>query len=134
MDNDENRAVRSSDKLTYKVVLQGKVNHALGCLGTDRLEDAVIALRTACYFNQAGLPFKTEIDDNLRKLNSWRRDYILALVKEDRDEWLHPIKKKINLITITDIYYTRELQFLIDMLASHNALLESKDYVESGET
>ena len=127
------RSVKDSDKLTYRIIIQRKVDYALSCLHTEELENAVIAVRTACKFNQIGLPFKTKILDNLNELNSWRRDYVLDIVKKDRDEWIHPIKRKIHLITITDLYYTAELEFLIDMLASHGALLDSKDFVERGE-
>ena len=134
MDLKDDRSVKTSDKLSYKLVLQRRVDYALSCLDTPMLEDAVISLRTACYFNQVGLPFKDEIDANLKVLNDWRMEYLLAIVKRDKDEWYHPIKRKINLMTITDIYYTKELQFLIGMLSSHNALLEPKDFVETGST
>lgn len=129
----DDRSVKASDKLSYKLVLQRRVDYALSCLDSPMLEDAVISLRTACSFNMVGLAFKDEIDANLEVLNKWRLDSIIAVVTVDRDQWYHPLKKKILLMGIMDVYYTKELQFLISMLSSHNALLEPKDYVETGD-
>ena len=130
---DQDRSVRTGDKLTYKIILQRKVDAALNALGSEALGKAVVALRTACFFNQAGLPFKKKIEAKLRELNAKRRDKILRIVNTSRDDWIHPIKRKIHCITLDEEYYTEELEFLIDMLASHNALLESKDFIEKGE-
>jgi len=131
--DDQHRAVRTGDKLTYRILLQNKVDMALNAMGTEFLGYRVLALKTACYFDQSGLLFKTLIDEKIAKLNKEYIAKVMVIVKNNRDEWLHPIKKHIHSITLNEWYFTSLLEFIIDMLASHNALLESKDYVEMGQ-
>lgn len=131
--DEQSRSVRTSDKLSYRVLLQNKVDMALNSMGTEFLGVRVLALKTACYFDQSGLLFRTLIDKKVAELNKEYIAKVLQIVKNDRDEWLHPIRKHIHKLYLNEWYFTTLLEYIIDMLASHNALLESKDYVESGE-
>jgi len=134
MDVNDDRSVKTSDKLTYKNVLQRRVDYALSCLGSLMLEDAVISLRNACYFNQVGLPFKTEIDKNLKKLEFEKAVKIGVIKRLHPGHWEHAGKRIQYEYALEEEFYTSELQFLIGMLSSHNALLEPKDFVETGST
>lgn len=133
IDDSEDRSVRAGDKLTYRVVLQNKVDAALNALGTDKLEHDVIALRTGMLFDMSGLPFRTKINKNLKRLKFEKAVKIRVIKRRNLSEWKHAGKRLINELTIDEEFYTQELEFLIDLLASHDALLQAKDFIEKGE-
>ena len=129
----EDRAVRTGDKLTYRIIIQNRVNDALGALGTDRLEKCVVSLRVGMQFNMVGLPFKTKIDENLRKLKFDEAVKIRLVQRLHPGHWEHAGKRIQYEFTFDEEFYTDELMFLINLLASHNALMEPKDFIEKGD-
>ena len=129
---DKDRSVRASDKLTYRIILQNKVNAALDSLGTDRLEKAVVALRTGMLFDVPGLPFRTKINKNLKKLKFEKAVKIAVIKRLHPGDWKHAGKRLIHELTIDEEFFTDELEFLINLLAEHDALLQPKGFVETG--
>jgi len=128
-----NRSIRTKDKLDYRLVLQRKVEFAVDCIGTGKLPDAVMRLRKAMYFQTPGLPFKSDIDAKEKELkNIWIKKLIKLRVLHPND-YFHPYKNNIITVDYEMDYYEDLLEYLIDLLAKHDALIMSKDYTESGE-
>ena len=133
MHDDTDRGVRTSDKLTYRIILQNKVNAALDALGTDKLEPSVISLRTGMLFDMPGVPFRTKINKNKKKLKFEKAVKIRMIQRLHPGDWKHAGKRLIHELTLDEEFYTDELEFLIDLLATHDALMQPKGYVESGD-
>jgi len=129
---DEDRGIRASDKLNYRVVIQDKINRYLNAIGTEELESAVYALRCSVYFNIPGLPFRDEIK---KKENELLREYVfkvIYLVKTHRDEWIHSYKRLINNATFKEKYFMDFAEFLLELIAIHDGLVGVKGMVEEG--
>jgi len=127
------RGVRTSDKLTYRIVLQNKVNAALDALGTIYLGGRVVSLRTGMLFDMSGVPFRTKINKNLKWLKFERKVKVGVIKRVHPGHWEHMGKRRFYELTLDEEFYTEELEFLIDLLATHDALMQPKGYVESGE-
>ena len=133
MEDDKDRGIRGSDKLNYRLVIQDKINKYLDAIGTIYLEDRVKSLRNSVYFEIPGLPFRTEIIKKEKELKKIRTIKILYLVKRRRDEWIHPYKRAINKATYDEEYYMDLAEFLLDLIARHDGLMQVKGFVETGE-
>jgi len=131
--NEEDRSIKSRDKLTYKNVLQNSVAHALACLGTCELENAVTALRVGMMFDILGMPLKTKIEKNLKQLKFERAVKIRLVQRLHPSHWEHPGKRIQYELTFDEEMFTQELHYLISLLAEHNALVETRGFTESGE-
>ena len=132
-DDNEDRSIRSSDKLNYRAVIQDKINKYLDALGTRFLEDSVKALRNSVFFNIPGLPFRTEILDKEKILNDTRIIKIKNIAKRDCDELIHPYKIRINKSIINGEYDLELAEFLLELIARHDGLMGVKGFVEEGE-
>jgi len=130
--DDDDRGIRSSDKLNYRVVIQDKINRYLDAIGTDRLEPAVNSLRNSVFFNIPGLPFRSEI---MQKETQLFREYVfkvIYLVKTRRDEWIYPYKRNINDATFKEKYFMDLAVFLLELIAIHDGLMGVKGRVDLG--
>ncbi|MBY8986823.1 MAG: hypothetical protein KGD61_00085 [Candidatus Lokiarchaeota archaeon] len=133
-DADESRSIRAHDKLNYRIVIQNKINDYLNSIGSLTLGQAVQSLRNSVYFEIPGLPFKSEIDKKERELMTDYHDNVMALIKQDRDSWIHPIKKLIADTTFRDKYFMDLAEFLLNLIAEHDGLMQVKGIVELGNT
>ena len=131
--DDKDRSIRRSDKLNYRDVIQNKINKYLDAIGTPRLENTVKALRNSVFFDIPGLPFKTAILKEERKLNDTRRAKIKSIAERDCDELIHPYKIKINKSIINEEYYMELAEYLLELIAIHDGLVGVKGFVEAGE-
>jgi len=132
-DDDKDRSIRVSDKLNYRAIIQDKINRYLEAIGTKFLDKAVRALRNSVYFDIPGLPFKTEILKKEKGLNDKRRSKIKQIAKQDCDELIHPYKLKINKSIINGGYNMELAEFLLDLVARHDGLMQVKGSVATGE-
>ena len=131
-DDEKDRSIRSSDKLNYRQVIQDKINKYLDAIGTRYLEERVRSLRNSVYFNIPGLPFRTEIMKKEKELNDTRRNKIKNIAKIDSDELIHPYKIKINKSIINGEYDIELAEFLLELIARHDGLMQVKGMVEEG--
>lgn len=128
-----NRSIRTRDKLDYRLVLQRKVEFAVDCIGTDKLPGAVLRLRKSMFFETSGLPFKSDIARKEKELRIiWIKKIIRFKVLHP-NAYGHPYKNIMETVDYEMEYYEDLLEYLIDLLAKHDALIMSKDYTESGE-
>jgi hypothetical protein len=132
-ENQEDRSIKAKDKLTYKNVLQNLVALALASLGTIHLEDRVVALRTGMLFDIPGMPLQTKINTNLKRLKFERAVKIGVIKRLYPGHWEHRGKRAYYELILNEEFFTDELHFLINLLSQHNALVETRDFVESGE-
>ena len=130
--DDKDRSIRSSDKLNYRVVIQDKINKYLDAIGTLELGKRVKSLRHSVYFDIPGLPFRTEILKKEKGLNDKRIYKIRQIAKRDCDELIHPYKIKINKTTINEEYNMELGEFLLELIAKHDGLMQVKGFVETG--
>jgi len=133
-ENDKNRSIRAGDKLNYRAVIQGHISTYLASIDTLNLGKAVKALRNSVYFEVPGLPFRTEIIKKEKELMNDYRDNVMALLKFDRDCWIHPIKRMIYDTTFRDKYHMDLAEFLVDLIAKHDGLMQVRGNVEIGNT
>ena len=131
--DDKDRSIRASDKLNYRIVIQDKINKYLDAIGTPLLENTVKALRNSVLFDIPGLPFKTAILKKERELNDKRRFKIKQIAENDCDELIHPYKIKINKSIINEEYYMELAEFLLELIAIHDGLMQVKGSVATGE-
>jgi len=132
-DDENDRSIRASDKLNYRAVIQDKINRYLEAIETKGLDKAVKSLRNSVYFNIPGLPFKDEILSKEKELNERRRINIRQIARNDCDELIHPYKLKINKTTINERYNMELAEYLLDLIAKHDGLMQVKGFVEEGE-
>lgn len=133
-DKDKSRSIRAHDKLNYRTEIQSRISSYLSAIGTFDLDRAVTALRNSVYFNIPGLPFRDEI---IKKERELMKDYgirVMMLVKRDRDSWIHPIKRVINDTIFREIFYMDFAEFLLELIAKHDGLMQVKGNVELGNT
>jgi len=109
------------------------VSDALNALGTIHLKDHVISLRTGMMFDIPGMPLGTKINENLKRLNFELAVKIRLVQRLHPGHWEHAGKRIQYEFTFEDSYYTQELHFLIRLLSQHRALIETRDFVESGD-
>lgn len=129
----ENRAVKKSDKLDYRVVLQMKVDRCLSNINiADAFPRCVSALRAGMYFNIPGLPFRSKIQAAEKELKAKLLEEILPAI-EDPNIWYHPYKRNLAVADPFNRYDYYLMEFLIDLLAKHDALIAAKDAVETGD-
>ena len=133
-EQDETRSIKSTDKLNYRTEIQSKISGYLNAIGTFDLEKAVLALRNSVFFNIPGLPFKTEIIKKERELMNEYRNRVIALIKMNRDYWLHPIKRDFYDSDFKEKHYMNLAMFLLELIAQHDGLVGVKGFVETGGT
>ena len=133
-ENDKSRSIRSHDKLNYRAEIQSRISNYLSAIGTFDLEKAVMALRNSVFFEIPGLPFKTEIIEKEKELMREYRDRVINLIENDRDMWIHPIKKAYWDSEFKEIHYMNLAMFLLDLIAKHDGLMQVKGNVELGNT
>lgn len=131
--DDKDRSIRASDKLNYRAVIQDKINKYLDAIGTFDLEKRVRSLRNSVFFEIPGLPFRSEILEKEKQLKFNRAVKIVYIVKSNRDEWIHPYKRAIHKATFDEEFYMELGEFLLDLVARHDGLMQVKGYVEIGE-
>ena len=129
----DDRSIRASDKLNYRAVIQDKINKYLDAIGTIDLEKRVKALKNSVYFDIPGLLFRTEIIKKENDLKFERAVKISYIIRRNRDEWIHPYKRKIHKATIDEEYNMELAEFLLDLIAKHDGLMQVKGFVETGE-
>ena len=133
-EQDENRSIKSTDKLNYRTEIQSKISGYLNAIGTFDLEKAVSALRNSVFFEIPGLPFKTEILKKEKQLDFERDVRIVYIIKKNRNEWLHPYKRLIHQTAISESYNMDLGEFLLELIAQHDGLVGVKGFVETGGT
>ena len=133
IDGAEDRSVRAGDKLSYKNVLQDRVRRCLDAEGMMYYPERVQSLRSSCYFDISGLKFKSAIDEYELVLIDMYRKEVIQLITKDRSIWIHPIKKIYYETELNHKYSKMLFEFILNLLATHSALLEARDFVEKGE-
>ena len=129
----EDRSIRASDKLNYRAVIQDKINKYLEAIDSRDLGKAVKALRNSVFFNIPGLSFRTEILKKEKELNDKRRTKIKQIAERDCDELIHPYKIKKNKSIINEEYNMELAEYLLDLIAKHDGLMQVKGFVETGK-
>ena len=130
--DDKDGSIRKSDKLNYRDVIQNKINRYLDAIGTFDLEKRVRSLRNSVFFEIPGLPFRSEILEKEKRLRFERAVKIVYIVKSNRDEWIHPYKRAIHKATFDEEFYMELGEFLLDLIARHDGLMQVKGFVETG--
>ena len=128
-----NRAIKSSDKLDYKQVIQF---HILGCqraIEKTYHDEKVEALKDSIYFNIPGLPFKTKIDTMESKLEFERQVEIRYRERTNRNEMKHPIRCGLFIRSINRIYYKKLNRYLLQLIAEYEGLIGMKGNVKIGQ-
>ena len=136
MDNEEseeNRSIKSQDKLNYKQVIQNNISAYLASIGTLNLEQCVKSLRNSVFFEIPGLPFQSEILKKEKELNDQRIAKIHAIARRDCDELIHPYKIKINKSIVNGAYDMSLGEFLLDLVAKFDGLMGVKGFTQTGE-
>lgn len=127
------RNIRPNDKLDYRYILAQKVNQALIHSGSDHHGYYVNSLRDAMYFDIPGMPWKTLIDEREEQMKlKYKKKEDEFFAPEKRYTWAQPWKKGIFYADLDKWYYHEMQQFLIDILARFNALVEPMDFVDRG--
>jgi len=128
---DIRRNVKKSDKLNYRTILQLKVDRCLSSINMTDFPQAVSALRAGMFFDVPGLPFRTEIKEAETILNKELVKDLMPAIS-DPNTWYHPYKRKLAIADPINNYNYRLMEFLIDLLAKHNALIAADEHVETG--
>ena len=129
---DDIRSVSSKDQLTYRQTIQRIVDRCFFTMGTMSMPRHVKALKTGLYFQIPGLPFKDRIDEKEEKLIEEKKKKIYKIKKRmGRSFYGNAETAKIR-IQIQQWYWEKFLEYLLDLLAEHDALMKARDWVETG--
>ena len=126
------RAVRHSDKLNYKILIQLRIQACLQSIGKTNFFANVDSLKSSVFFDIPGLCLKREISVKEKELRATLMNRVNAIL-DDVNISGHPLKKDIYLLGPVNEYYFDLMSFLIQMLAQHRALIDAKDFSEIGE-
>ena len=132
------RSVSYKDQLVYRITIQKTVDRCLFSMGTFQMARHVKALRTALFFQIPGLPFKDRIIEKEKQLDRQKINKTNELIKKlnykvsSLDNCKVGDKAKIKM-RIHEWYWMTKLEYLLDLLAEHDALLKPRDFVEMGE-
>lgn len=149
LDDDESyyeapdRKVSYKDQLVYRVTIQKIVERCLFLQGSEQFHRPVESLRTALYFSIPGLPFKSRIDTKITALETERQQYIQDFCRnryhnrrgDDTPQSLSDLTV-IDRVRVTirlyNWYNSELLEFLLNLLAEHDALIKARDLVPEG--
>lgn len=132
-DNPEvSRSITSRDKLTYKMVVQSRVQLCLSSRGTLSFPRNVQALKSSIYFDVEGLKFKTDIRAKEFELGERMKDYLLSIEDSVPGTLTHPIRREFFYLKAKTKYHEDLFEYLVDLLATSKALFQTKDFVEMG--
>ena len=129
---DTGRAIKASDKLNYKHVIQFHILTCQRYLGDMKYGDKVEALKDCIYFDIGGLPFKTKIDEAVSKFEFERRVEIRLRERTNPNEMKNPVRRISVITTINERYYKKLNRFLVQLVAEYQGLLGMKGLVEEG--
>ena len=129
----ENRSIKSGDKLNYKQVVQNNISEYLASIGTFGLGRCVKSLRNSVFFEIPGLPFRSEILKKEKELEFDRAVKISYIKRTNVSEWAHPYKKMIHLATINECYDMALGEFLLELVAKFDGLMGVKGFTQTGE-
>jgi hypothetical protein len=129
----DNRSVSSKDQLTYRITIQKIVDRCFFTMGTMSMPRHVKALRMALYFQIPGLPFKNRIDKKEEKLKTEKEKRIKNIRKKQGRSFYGNAEKAKRRIKIQEWYWEKFLEYLLDLLAEHDALMKAREWVETGE-
>lgn len=137
------RSVSRKDELTYRNTLEQLANRCLLVRGTYGIDRAVSSFRTALFISVPGLPFRDRILDFEKELDQAMEDFKNKKIKKLSKKYIWSEPKTLNDLEVPDrailkiklyfAYNHTKLDFLLQLLAEHNALLRAKEYVETGE-
>jgi hypothetical protein len=122
--------VSKKDELEWRLTVQQQIRNCLDSINSFDLEPHVIALKTSMYFNQIGLPFKKEIDEDEVKLNIEREETIEEEKKKKGRQFYGRSNHARFYIKLHQIYWKAYLDFLIKILAKHGALATAREIID----
>lgn len=122
--------VSKKDELEWRLTVQQQIRNSLDSIHSFELEPHVIALRTSMYFNQVGLPFKKQIDDEESKLNKEREESVENEKKEKGRAFYGRANHARFYIRLHQAYWKAYLDFLIKILAKHGALATAREMMD----
>ncbi len=127
----EDRKVSKKDQLTYRTSIQKRVDRCLDSIDRDYFPRRVKAFRASIYWTVPGLPFKDRIDVKEKEL---RKSYEKEIepYKNNRSIWHDPLMKQYFNFRPHYNYHYRLFEFLMMLLAEHDALIRAKEWVEEG--
>ena len=129
---DTNRAIKSSDKLNYRHVIQFHILTCQRYLGDMKYGDKVEALQDCIYIDIPGLPFRTKIDKAESKFDFERRVEIRLRERLNPNEMKNPVRRISITTSINEKYYKKLNRFLVQLIAEYQGLLGMKGLVEEG--
>jgi hypothetical protein len=133
--DDKVRYVSHDDEIDYANLLKKRADRCFDATGYPILEERTItAFKRALTFEAQGLRFKTRIREYEAELKKNYKEKKIEIKKEfnNRDYYKNANKSKVRYY-LHDWYWSSFLEFLLELLAEHRALMKAKDYVEEGE-
>ncbi|MBE3095364.1 MAG: hypothetical protein IMZ52_10070 [Actinobacteria bacterium] len=122
--------VSKKDELEWRLTVQQQIRNCLDTINSFDLEPHVIALKTSMYFNQIGLPFKKEIDEEEARLNKEREETIEDEKKNKGRQFYGRSNHARFFIKLHKTYWKLFLDSLIRILAKHGALATAREMMD----
>lgn len=121
------------DKLNYKLIMQAHIDRCLHVRSVDTLEEfekEVSDLEAAMNFNIEGVYFKDKIREADIILERWYVHKVTVFKNEPGRYYYNPILYEIKTRPWRYMKADAKFRNLIDLLAEHGALFESRKGVE----
>jgi len=130
----EDRGVARKDQLHYRIIIQNCVSRCLFSMGSVSLKRHVKALRTSMFFEVNGLRFKHRILEKEKELKEELNNKIRDKKRELGKDFYGNAEQAQLKIKLEEWYWTTLLEYLLDILSESNALLQARQFIESGES
>lgn len=129
---ERNQEVSKKDELEWRLTVQQQLRRCLDVIRDFdfELESTTIALKLSMYFNQIGLPFKKEIDEEEARLNKDREETIGEEKKRQGRQFYGNANHAQFYIKLHRIYWQAYLECLIKILAKHGALATAREIMD----
>lgn len=127
------RSVSRKDELNYRVTIQNIIDRCFRTMGSFSMITHVEALRMALFFNIPGLPLRNQILEVEKKLDKELLERSNNYKREMGREFYGNANRAKLKLKLTEWYWNTKLEYLLNLLAQHDALLKPKDFVEEGK-